>query len=62
MLTPPSPFLQLLRTVEALPHWPRVLAAHNNTRISCMRKPAWRSLADGPPYDCKGIYLGAWGA
>ena len=44
--------------MQALPHWPAVRAAFDNDRVRCARTANWSSRADGPPYRCKGIYLG----
>lgn len=50
---------QLVATLEALPHWERVLRAHNTgRRVSCERVAGWRNSSDGAPYRCVGIYMG----
>ena len=50
---------QLVSRMEALPHWPDVLAAYNGgPRVHCHRTDGWRTEADGSPYRCKNIYLG----
>lgn len=58
-LAPARSIEWLVRTLEALPHWPAILAAHNSTgprSVRCRRKSKWEP--DESPYRCSGIYMG----
>ena len=52
----------LLRTFEALPHWPALLAAHNapGSKVACVPASAAASASNGTAarYECRGIYKG----
>jgi hypothetical protein len=55
---------QLVRRMERLPHWHRVLRAYdagaNVSDVSCKRNASWMAggTVANPPYTCKNIYLG----
>lgn len=55
---------ELVRRMEGLPHWDRVLRAYdagaNVSAVSCKRNSSWVAdrMATKSPYTCKNIYLG----
>ncbi|KAL1527274.1 hypothetical protein AB1Y20_015949 [Prymnesium parvum] len=58
-LAPMLPLETLVATMEATPHWRRVLRAYSAGRaVRCARAAAWGNSSDGAPYACRGIYLG----
>ena len=71
-LSPSLASAELLRLFVALPHWPRLLAAHNapGSPVACNPAPAAASAssdsaattaaaaASDPGYECTGIYKG----
>jgi len=64
-LSPSLDSAELLRRFVALPHWPRLLAAHNapGSPVACTPAPASASAsapaaAAASGYECSGIYKG----
>ena len=50
---------ELLKIMEALPHWPAVLEAYNRGgKVTCVKVPGWTQSDPRAPYTCNGIVDG----